>query len=149
MPLYSVIRKSDQVEVYRYSADEPIEWDGFEFSEFDHVVVTLPVEVPPPSPPPQPRLITRRAFRNRFTQAEKIAIEIASLDVPTADMQQRAMAAALRASQQDVAVAQYIDLDLIDTRAGVQSLEDAGLLEAGRAAVILDGPISEEEAYRG
>ena len=96
-----------------------------------------------------PRKITKLAFRNRFSQSEKVAIEIAALDNPSAAMQQRAQAAALRASQADVAVATYIDLTRADTRAGVQTLEAAGLLAAGRAAAILDTPPTDEELYRG
>jgi hypothetical protein len=93
--------------------------------------------------------ITKLAFRNRFTQAEKVAIEIAGLDNPAASMPQRAQAAALRASQQDVAVATFIDLKRADTRAGVQTLEAAGLLAAGRAAVILDTEPVAEELFNG
>ena len=106
-----------------------------------------PHEPIPPHVPP--KLITKLAFRNRFTQAEKVAIEIASLDNPAATMQQRAQAAALRASQQDVAVATYIDLTRADTRAGVQALEAAGLLAAGRAIEILDAEPALEERWHG
>lgn len=95
------------------------------------------------------RHVTKLAFRNRFTQAEKVAIEIAQLDNPAAAMQQRAMAAALRASQQDIACATYIDLDRADTRSGVQQLEAVGLLTVGRATQILDAEISNEERYKG
>lgn len=37
--------------------------------------------------------ITRLAFRNRFTSAEKMALELAALDDPTAPMTQRQQAA--------------------------------------------------------
>ncbi len=146
MTTYAVIRKADQVEVYRYSHTEPVEWTGMEFATHDHVAQD---EAPAPAPSTPPtRHITKLAFRNRFTQAEKVAIEIAALDVPAAPLQQRAMAAALRASQQDVAAAQYVDLNRADTRAGVQQLEAAGLLAAGRAAAILDTEPSPVEIYR-
>ena len=102
--------------------------------------------IPPHVPP---KLITKLAFRNRFTQSEKVAIEIASLDNPAASMPQRAQAAALRASQQDVAVATYIDLTRADARAGVQALETAGLLAVGRAVVILDTEPTAEERWHG
>ena len=93
--------------------------------------------------------ITKLAFRNRFTSAEKVAIEIAALDVPTATMQARSLSAALRANQQDLAVAQFIDLTRTDTRTGVQTLEAVGLLAAGRAAVILDAALAEVEVWNG
>ena len=91
------------------------------------------------------RAITRLAFRNRFTAAEKVALEIAQLDNPAAAMPARAQAAALRSSQADLAAATFVDLDRSDTRAGVQMLEAAGLLGAGRALVILDTPIEPGE----
>ena len=147
MPIFRVIRKADQVERYRYDAPAPVEWVGMEFATHDHIE-----EVPPPEPPPPPppaRHITKLAFRNRFTQAEKVAIEIASLDNPAASMQQRALAATLRANQLDVQAAQFIDLNRADTRAGVQALEQYGLIAAGRAAQILDTEPSEGELYRG
>lgn len=89
--------------------------------------------------------ITRLAFRNRFTHAEKAAIELAALDDPAAPMPQRQQAAALRANQADLAAATFIDLARPDTRAGVQMLEAAGLLAVGRALEILDTPIQPEE----
>ena len=95
-----------------------------------------------------PRAITTLGFRNRFTFAEKVTIEIACLDVPTAAMPARQQAAALRANQADAAAADYIDLDRPETRAGVQMLEAAGLLPAGRALAILDGPVQDIERPR-
>lgn len=91
------------------------------------------------------RRITRLAFRNRFTMAEKTALELASLDSPAAPMAQRQQSATLRAYLADVAAANYIDLARADTRAGVQMLEQAGLIGAGRALQILDGPVQPDE----
>lgn len=146
MKFYIVTRKSDGQVVYRYQHTEPVPWQGMEFDSHDHTE-----EAPPPAPPPPPpedRRVTLLAFRNRFSQAEKVALEIAALDVPTAPMAQRSMAASLRASMKDQEVALWIDLTRPETRAGVQQLEQAGLLAPGRAAVILDGPITEIERYR-
>ena len=89
--------------------------------------------------------ITRLAFRNRFTQPEKIALEMAALDDPTAAMSARQQAAALRAYLADVGAATFIDLQRPDTRAGVQMLERVGLLQAGRALAILESAIAPEE----
>ena len=91
--------------------------------------------------------ITRLAFRNRFTAAEKVALEMASLDNPAGTMEQRQQAAALRVYLADVASSSFVDLGRQDTRAGVQQLEAWGLLAAGRALQILDGPILVTEAY--
>lgn len=96
---------------------------------------------------PQPRKITRLAFRQRFTQAEMVALEIAGLDDPTAPMQQRQLAASVRVMQRQVSDATYIDLDRPDTRAGVQQLEAVGILAPGRALEILDAPIQPSEEY--
>jgi len=82
--------------------------------------------------------ITVLAFRNRFTTAEKVAIEMASLDNPSAAVQQRMLAASLRVMNADLAVATFVDLARPDTRAGVQSLETYGIIGAGRASAILN-----------
>ena len=92
--------------------------------------------------------LTKLAFRNRFTQAEKVMLEIASLDNPAATMPQRQQAAALRANLADIASAYYIDLTRPDTRDGVLALESAGLLATGRALEILDSPVVDSERYK-
>lgn len=121
----------------------------------DHMAATFPEGTyrlaeaqPEPVAAPVIRRITKLAFRNRFTMAEKVAIEIASLDDPGTPMPQRVLAASVRASQADVAAATFIDLDRADTRAGVEQMEAAGLLTAGRAAEILDNPIQPTEAHQ-
>ena len=100
------------------------------------------------SVPASVRRVTVLGFRNRFTTAEKVTIDISSLDVPTATSAARQQAAGLRANMTDTAVAAFIDLDRTDTRSGVQQLEAAGLLAVGRAAQILDGPINALEVFR-
>ena len=87
--------------------------------------------------PPSPR-ITRLAFRNRFTTAEKVALELAALDNPSATMAQRQQAAALRAHMKDLDAATFVDLNRPETVTAVQALEAGGLLAPGRAATILD-----------
>lgn len=89
--------------------------------------------------------ITRLAFRNRFTSAEKMALEMAALDDPKAPMAQRQQAAAIRVHLADVVASTFVDLARADTRAGVQALEAGGLLGAGRALQILDSPIQPSE----
>lgn len=89
--------------------------------------------------------ITRLAFRKRFTQPEKVMLELAALDDPTAPTPQRQQAAAIRVYLADVAASAFVDLARADTRAGVQSLEAAGLLAPGRALQILDAPVQTHE----
>lgn len=94
------------------------------------------------------RFVTRRAFRARFTQAERVRIDLASIDDPAGTAEARALASEIRASQRDVSDSPYVDLDLARTRGGVLALEAAGLLDAaGRALVILDGPIQSDERW--
>lgn len=89
--------------------------------------------------------ITRLAFRNRFTQSEKVALELAALDDPAATLAQRQQAAAIRVHLADVAASTLVDLGRDDTRAGVQALESGGLIGAGRALQILDAPVEAHE----
>lgn len=96
-----------------------------------------------------PRRITKLAFRNRFTKAEKAGIEFAALDDPTAPIAQRQQAAALRADLKDQEQATFIDLDDEDTRTGVLTLEAVGLIAAGRAVEILDTPVQDKERFTG
>ena len=109
---------------------------------YDGSTFTAPplVEVPPP-----PRIITRLALRNRFSFAELVAMEIASMHDATADVSARANAATLRVFQTNLNAAQFIDLDYPALRAGVQQLEALGLLAPGRAAEICDAQVLEGE----
>lgn len=139
-------------QVVEYDAEIPQDAHRLAPWVLEDVVVAEPIPGDPPVDPvypPEAWRITKLAFRDRFAQAEQVAIEIAALDVPSASMQQRTMSAALRAQQDNVLAATYIDLMRADTRAGVQALEDAGLIATGRAAQILDTLPIAEELYRG
>lgn len=95
---------------------------------------------PPPIDAAEPTdtRITRLAFRNRFTTAEKVALELAALDNPSATMAQRQQSAALRAHLKDLDAASWVDLTRPETVAALQMLETGGLIDEGRAAAILD-----------
>ena len=148
MTTYIVTRKSDHAEVYRYANPEPVEWAGMSFALHDHTAI--PDDAPVVAPT-GPRKITKFAYRARFSQAEKTAIEMACLDNPAAPMAQRAQAASLRASQADAMSATFIDLTpsplLEETRAAMMPLEALALLAAGRVSVILDTAPVESELY--
>ncbi|WP_290906238.1 hypothetical protein [Aquabacterium sp.] len=90
---------------------------------------------------PAPRYLTRLAFISRFTDAEAVGIDLASIGAT-------AQAAGMRRYMNKVDAATYIDPQRADTRAGVQALEAGGLLAAGRALQILDAPVADEELYR-
>jgi len=71
-------------------------------------------------------IITKLAFRNRFTLEEKVAIEVAKETNPV-----------IRVFSDDILVAQDIDLDNSDLISGVNYLEHIGLIATGRASQIL------------
>lgn len=127
--------------VYAYPADEPTNLVEYPLETFNHIR-----EMDEPSVNPSQK-ITRLAFRNRFTTAEKVALEIAALDNPAATMQERGAAASLRAYMADVNAATFVDLLRPDTRIGVEQLEAFGLLASGRALEILNTPTTAEEAF--
>lgn len=91
---------------------------------------------------PAERKITRLAFLDRFTDAEAIAIDLASIGATV-------QAATMRRHMQKVNAATFIDLAREDTRAGVLALEAGGLLAEGRALEILDAPVSDIERFKG
>lgn len=96
--------------------------------------------------PPALRHMTVLAFRNRFTKSEKVRIELAAIDDPSADLAQRERAAMVRVGQADLAAATYVDVDRAGTRDDVQAFEAMGLLDApGRASAILDDEIQHHE----
>lgn len=71
-------------------------------------------------------VITKLEFLERFTPQERVAIRTASLSsVPIQDYLEL------------VNVSDSIDLTYATTKAGLQALEDAGLLAAGRSVEIL------------
>ena len=89
--------------------------------------------------------ITVLALRNRFTQTEKITIDMASIDNPAGTTQQRQLAASLRVMMSDLNVATFVDLSRADTISGIQALETYGIIGTGRANIILNAPIQESE----
>lgn len=122
------------------TGDEVAQWTGVDWA-------VLPERPPLPEPtlPVQDWRVTKLAFRNRLTLAEKAALEFAALDNPAGSQAERMQAATLRVYLADVFAATFIDLAHPDTRAGVQMLEAAGLLAAGRALEILGAPIEAHE----
>jgi hypothetical protein len=89
--------------------------------------------------------VTVLAFRNRFTQTEKVTLEMASIDNPAAPAQSRQLQAALRVMMADLNVATFVDLDRPEIIGGVHLLETYGIIGAGRANIILSTVISDLE----
>lgn len=80
----------------------------------------------PPAPVVLPKIISKVQYLKRFTQAERIAIREAAKT-----------SAVVNDYVQLLDAASDVDLADPDTVAGVQQLESAGLLAAGRAAEVL------------
>ena len=91
-----------------------------------------------PADIPVSTLITVYAFLHRFTTEEAIAIDLAGYG-------ETSVAASVRRYMSLITNAKSIDLGLAETRDGVNGLESAGLLGAGRAATILETPTSSVE----
>lgn len=91
-----------------------------------------------PQATPIKRLLTRLAFRNRFTPAEKVALYTAAES-----------SVQIKIYLDDLAAATFVDPERADTIAGVQALEAATIIGPGRAAEILGAPITDEEVYVG
>jgi hypothetical protein len=99
-------------------------WPRWHRFEWRLDVYAVPVQAP------VLRHITPLAFIDRFTDAEWVAFDLASIGAT-------AEAAGLRRYLKKV--------DRPDTRVGVLALEESGLLAEGRALQILDAPVQPHE----
>ena len=95
---------------------------------------------------PQETKLTRLAFLNRFTDAEAVVIDLASIDNPAGTNPERVGQASIRRYMQKINAATFVDIARDDTIAGVNALESLGLIAVGRAVEILSTVISSEEA---
>lgn len=96
---------------------------------------------PPPGVDGSPRMIiTRLAFRSRFSMQEKAALYTAAAS---------AQGLPIKIYLDDLAAATFINLSRQDTINGIQSLVSIGILTQARANEILRTPPSQEELYRG
>jgi len=76
---------------------------------------------------PQPNIISRLAFRNRFTMQEKITLYTAAVQDPE-----------IQIWLDDISTAEYVDLDSANTIMGLQSLISMGMLSESRMNEILN-----------
>lgn len=123
------------------SLDQPGELNiGVGWSWSQNGGFSAPTPEPEPNQP-SPKKITQLAFITRFTDAEAIALDLASIGATVE-------AASIRRYMQKVNAATFIDLGRPDTIAGVNQLEAVGLIGVGRANTILTAPITEQEIVR-
>lgn len=72
MITFSVIEKVSGKEVYRYTAEAPIEWFGFGFDTHEHREVVAPIM---PAQPVGPRRLTKLEFQELLGDARYMAIK--------------------------------------------------------------------------
>jgi len=94
---------------------------------------------PPDTSPTFGRIITKYAYRNRFTAAEKRAIKKASLGLNLLLTEDQWLSVAV--AQDDIMATAYVHLDRPETVSGTQALEALGLIGVGRATEILSPPV--------
>lgn len=127
MTIYQVTRISDGVDVYRYAADAPIEWDGMGFATHMHTPIVTDATAPVAQ---GPRRLTKLAFIGRIgdefhgilTAAKtnvQVEMFVRMLDWATPDPDGTS-----------------VDLDDPRVVDALQTLEAAGLLGTGRAQEI-------------
>lgn len=88
------------------------------------------------------KVMSKLKFLERFTDAELAGIEAFAAGTSAYSF---AMRVALRKQQ----VAEFIDISLPQTIAGVGNLVALGLLTSERANLILNTPVTEAERYKG
>ena len=135
MSIYAVIRKTDQVKVYEYASEAPVEWNGMEFATHDHVEQP-PADLPPAAPvKAEDWWINVGPFYDRFG-AYKLPI-LASADP------------LVQAIIKDTTVRKYIDLHgrRPELAQALALLRSKGFAVAD--ADVLDVQPGPQEVYRG
>lgn len=89
--------------------------------------------------------ITPKAFLSRFTTAEYVGIDLASIDNPQGTQQVRELAAMLRLYLMKINSAKFIDLGDTETIDGINALVQMGFLTSVRAYEILNNPVDDKE----
>lgn len=135
MKTFIVTRKADGTDVYRYQAEEPVEWAGMEFETHEHAELPPDPEPSEPSYRPEDWFISIGPFFDRFG-AQKLPL-LASTDP------------LVQAVVKDASIRKYIDLK--GRRAELGAVLDM-LRSKGFSVTdsqVLDAQPSAEEVYRG
>lgn len=124
MTTYAVHRRKDRAEVYRYTADAPVEWAGYALATHTHDPIPDAV-LPSPAARPAQQWPTLE-FLLRFTAAERIdARKLRVSDPPMNDFFSL------------LEMSETIHSDDKNTRLGMGYLTVKGVLTPERMAVIL------------
>lgn len=137
MTTFVVTRKSDQAEVYRYSAGSPIEWSGMEFATHDHTAEADPGGVT--DAPVVAMTWTKLQFERKFTDAEWDAAQgfNASFEnIPQLTDEQKLK---IRRGLNDYKIATEVSSIDPGTVTLLTLYEVFGVISAGRALEILHG----------
>lgn len=126
--IYIVTRKSDGVEVFRYDAAQPTEWNGMEFATHDHTPEVTENTDGSIDAPILYMSWTQTQWKRRFTQEERVNIREAAKNNSTLADYMDLMNGAEEIRNNDPDVIQALAL-----------LEQVGLIAAGRAQEILNG----------
>lgn len=121
--IYEVVNKLSGAKIYEYSADSPIEWDGMNFTEFDHNVVIVES-----TSMVAPKIWTPHEFRRLFTTQEQENILVASKSNIS-----------LENYLKDLELAPFVRSDDPMVVNALPQFEALGLIGAGRAQEILNG----------
>lgn len=126
MTIYQVTRISDGVDVYRYAADAPIEWDSMGFATHTHT----PIIIETPAVPQGPRKLSKLGFIGRIGD-EFVGILTAARSNVQVEMFVRMLDWATPDPD-----GTSVDLDDPRVVTALDTLEAVGLLGAGRAQEI-------------
>jgi hypothetical protein len=131
MAIYSVVRKADSVEMWRYQAPAPTEnlsaeYPTWPFAIYSHVEY---FETPPPPTTVYGgrRTLTHLEFMSLFTADERVAIRAAGASNPY-----------VYDFLELMQLSQEIDVDDPRTQVGVMTLEQMAVIAAGRAEKVLN-----------
>lgn len=147
MATYRVVRRSDGAEVYRYAAEEPVEWVGFEFAAHEHLVVP---DAPPPDVPhedPADWHVYPGPFKDRLGVD---ALAIAASTHPVCIAAREMLAGRVYIDLKGAKTAALLDM-LIATGQPAASpyFPGSGPMTAEKKAAIMGPKATPEERYRG
>jgi hypothetical protein len=147
MTTYVVTRKSDGEEVYRYDADAPIEWSGWEFATHEHNPLAEPPEPEPDPVVPAEWRMHVGPFKDRLGMD---GLAIAASTHPVCVAAREMLAGRLYIDLLGPKAAALLDM-LIATGqpAANPYFQGSGPMTAEKKALILGTKPTTEELYRG